>query len=29
VFAIAAVVWSVFCGLTAFVFSYASLLTYA
>ncbi len=26
VFAIAAVVWSVFCGLTAFVFSYASLL---
>jgi MFS family permease len=26
VFAIASVVWSVFCGLTAFVFSYASLL---
>ena len=26
VFAIAAVVWSVFCGLTAFVFSYTSLL---
>ena len=26
VFAIAAVVWSVFCGLTAFVFSYALLL---
>ena len=26
VFAIAAIVWSVFCGLTAFVFSYASLL---
>lgn len=26
VFAIAAVIWSVFCGLTAFVFSYASLL---
>jgi MFS family permease len=26
VFAVAAVVWSVFCGLTAFVFSYASLL---
>ena len=25
-FAITAVVWSVFCGLTAFVFSYASLL---
>jgi MFS transporter, ACS family, hexuronate transporter len=27
VFGIAAVVWSVFCGLTALVFSYASLLT--
>ena len=26
VFAVAAVVWSVFCGLTAFVFSYTSLL---
>lgn len=26
VFAIASVIWSVFCGLTAFVFSYASLL---
>jgi len=26
VFAVASIVWSVFCGLTAFVFSYASLL---